>query len=84
MPNDLQNQINQLKATVEALQSEVSRNNFIGSQDFNKYVRFNSRLKVPTYTSLPTTCEVGEVIEVAGKLRICSVANVYTIVGTQT
>lgn len=84
MPNNLQQQIDQLKITVEALQSEIARNNFVGSQDFNKYVRFNSRLKVPYYASVPATCEVGEIIEVSGKLRICSATNTWTIVGTQS
>lgn len=79
-----QEQITQLRAQLEALQAEVSRNNFSSSQDFQKYSRFNTRLKVPSYTTLPDTCEVGEVVESAGKLRICSAANTWTIVGTQS
>lgn len=84
MTPDLQAQINMLKQELEALRSEYYSNNFLGSQDFNKYVRFNSRLKVPSYSSLPSTCEVGELAESSGKLRICSAANTWTIVGTQT
>jgi len=83
MQNDLQMQIDQLKASLEALNAEVYTNNFSAVQDFNKYSRFNTRLKVPSYASVPTTGEVGEIIEVAGKLRICSATNVFTIVGTQ-
>lgn len=79
-----QEQITQLRAQLEALQAEVSRHNFSSSQDFQKYSRFNTRLKVPSYTTLPDTCEVGEVVESAGKLRICSAANTWTIVGTQS
>lgn len=84
MQNDLQQQIDKLKQDLAALNGEYYANNFTGSQDFNKFSRFNSRLKVPYYASLPTTCETGEIIEVGGKLRICSATNTWTIVGTQT
>lgn len=84
MPNDLQTQINMLKQQLEALSSEYHQNNFAGSQDINKYTRYNSRLKVPHYTTAPTTCEVGEIIEVSGKLYICSATNTFSLVGTQT
>jgi hypothetical protein len=84
MPNDIQLQIDQLRQQLEALKGEYYANNFTGSQDFNKYARFNSRLKVPYYASAPATCEVGEIIEVGGKLRICSATNTWTIVGTQS
>ena len=77
-------EIEQLKKDLQALTDEVYRNNFSASQDFNKYSRFNTRLKVPHYASAPATCDVGEVIEVGGKLRICSAANTWTIVGTQS
>ena len=60
----------------------------ISSQDFNKYSRFNTRLKVPKYSSDPTVGEVGDLIEVSGKLKICTVASLtaptFTIVGTQS
>lgn len=84
MPNDTQNQIQQLRNEIEALKAEIYRNNFVGSQDFNKYVRFNSRLKVPYYATAPATCEVGEIIEVSGKLRICSATDTWTICGLQS
>lgn len=77
-------QMEALKQNLESLQAEFYKNNFSGSQDYNKYVRFNSRLKVPHYSATPATCEVGEIREVSGKLRICSAANTWTIVGTQT
>ncbi len=88
MDNDLQNQINQLRQDLFDLNAEVYANNFVGSQDFNKFSRFNSRLKVPSYASNPTVGEVGEIVEVGGKLKICTVASLtaptWTIVGTQT
>jgi hypothetical protein len=84
MPNDIQNQIIELKKELDALTAEYYTNNFTGSQDFNKYSRFNTRLKVPSYASLPAVCEVGEICESGGKLRICSAANTWTIVGTQS
>ena len=84
MPNDLQAQIDKLKADLNDLISEVYTNNFSSSQDFNKFSRFNTRLQVPTLSTTPATCEVGEVCCVSGKLRVCSAANTWTIVGTQS
>lgn len=84
MPNDLQLQVNELKRQLEALSGEYYSNNFTGSQDFQKYSRFNTRLQVPTLAATPATCEVGEVCCVSGKLRVCSAANTWTIVGTQS
>lgn len=83
MPNDLQLQINRLQAQLELLSAEYHLNNFASSQDVNKYTRYNTRLKVPHYATAPAICEVGEIIEVGGKLKVCSAANTYTTVGTQ-
>jgi hypothetical protein len=80
----VQKQIDDLKTSLEAVSNEYYLNNFSTSQDFQKYSRFNVRLKVPHYASDPTTAEVGEIIEVGGKLKICSSANVFTICGTQS
>lgn len=86
MPNDSQKQIEELRKQLDALKNEFYRNNFSSSQDFQKYSRFNSRLKVPTLATAPTTCEIGElhVISTTGKLYVCSSANTWTIVGTQS
>ena len=84
MQPDLQNQIDQLKRDLSDLVNETYANNFSASQDFNKYSRFNSRIRVPNLAATPTTCEVGEMCCVSGKLRVCSAANTWTIVGTQT
>ncbi len=84
MPNDLQAQIDKLRRDLDDLTNEVYANNFSASQDFNKFSRFNSRIQVPTLAATPATCEVGELCVVSGKLRVCSAANTWTIVGTQT
>lgn len=86
MPNDLQTQINQLRADLQALTDEVYRNNFSSLQDFFKYSRFNTRLRLPVVTTLPTICEIGEkcVVRSTGKEYVCSAANTWTIVGTQS
>jgi hypothetical protein len=81
---DLKQEIQMLRQRLEALDSEYHRNNFEGGQDFNKYSRFNTRLKIPKYDTLPATCEVGEIVEDGGVLKICSAANTWTTVGTQT
>ena len=84
MEQDLLKRIDQLEKDLRALNDEYYRNNFTAQQDFYKFSNFKYRLKVPRYTSLPTTCQVGEIAESAGKLRVCSAANTWTIVGTQS
>lgn len=80
----LQEQIIALKNSLESLQQEYYRNNFKGRQDFNKYSNFTTMVKLPHYDSVPSTCEVGEIIENSGKLLICSATDTWTIVGTQS
>lgn len=81
---DIQKQIDKIVRDLADLNSEVYLNNFTSSQDFQKYSRFNTRLKVPHYAALPTTCETGEIIEYSGKLYVASATNTWTIVGTQS
>ena len=73
-------QIAILRQDLEALKSEIYRNNFSSSQDFNKFSRFTTRLKIPHYDAVPPVCESGEIIEVGGTLMVCSSSNVYTVV----
>jgi len=84
MNPDYQKEIEKLKQDLKALNEEYYKNNFSAQQDFNKYSRFNTRLKVPHYDTLPTTCDIGELAESAGKLRICSAVNTWSIVGSQS
>ena len=84
MNPELKKEIEQLKKDLQSLNDEFYANNFSASQDFNKYSRFNTRLKVPHYDTLPSVCEVGEIAESGGKLRICSSVNTWAIVGTQS
>jgi len=77
-------QFTQLQNDLNALKEEFYRNNFSARQDFVKYSNFTTTLKVPSYLVDPTTGQVGELIEVGGKLKICSSANTFTIVGTQS
>lgn len=84
MEPDNKIELQMLKQQLEALQSAFYLNNFAGGQDVNKYTRYNYRLKVPSYSVEPTTCETGEIIEVGGKLKICSASDTWTTVGTQT
>jgi len=77
---DNNTQLAMLKQEVEALKSELYKGNFSGSQDFTKYVRFNSRVKLPVYGTAPAKCELGEVYVNSGngKLYVCSAANTWT------
>lgn len=80
MDKTVEEQLQILRNDFNALQQEVYRNNFSSSQDFNKFVRFNTRMKVPHYDSVPPIGEVGELIEVGGTLLICSSPNNFSIV----
>jgi len=73
-----------LSQELETLKREVFQNNFSGHQDFNKFSNFTTRLKIPHYDAIPPIGEVGELIEAGGKLYICSSANVFSLVGTQS
>jgi len=85
MENELQAQIDTLRGDLEALNAEYYTNNFSTSQDFQKYSRFNTRLRVPMFSSAPTLAEIGEVYanSTNGKLYICTSANTFSLVGGQ-
>ena len=83
-PQELQDTVMKLKRDLEGLQAAYYQGNFLSSQDFSKYCRFNNRLKVPHYESAPSVGEVGEIIEVAGNLYICTATTpTWTLVGSQ-
>jgi len=87
MPNQvtqLQEQVARLQSDLNALNAEFYKNNFTSNQDFSKYCSFNGRLKVPHFTATPAVGVVGEIIEVGGVLYVCSAANTWTKVGTQS
>lgn len=83
---DNNTQLQMLKQQVESLQAELYRGNFSGSQDFNKKVRFNSTMRVPVFTTAPSKCEQGDfyVNSGTGKAYICSAANTWSLIGTQS
>lgn len=84
MDNTLQQQVKELQDKLNSLQGDYYANNFSGSQDFNKYSRFNTRLKIPHVSTLPASCEVGEILESSGKAYICSSTNTWAVIGTQS
>ncbi len=82
---DLQAQISKLQSDVDNLSGSFYKNNFSSSQVFNKDCVFQTRLRVPVYSSAPAVAEVGDLISIAGVLYICTVANTtFTVCGTQT
>lgn len=87
---ELKDQIVRLQNQVNDLSGQFFKNNFTSSQTFNKDVVFNTRLRVPVYSSAPTNAEIGDLIAVAGKLYICTTAGnvaspaTFTLVGSQT
>ena len=88
MPNDLQTQIDKLRADLNDLTNEMYANNFTAVQDFPKYSRFKTRVQVPTLAANPTVGAVGDLVCVGGKLKVCTVASAtaptWTTVGLQT
>ena len=80
----LQSQIDQLQKDLDSLSTEYYRGNFTATQDIQKYSRFNNRIKIPHYAATPTLGEVGELVEVGGIAYICSTANNWTKIGTQS
>jgi hypothetical protein len=74
--------IAKLESDMTNLSQNFYKNNFSAHQDFNKASSFNTSLKVPSYSSLPT-CEVGQIAESGGVLYICSATDTWTVVGTQ-
>jgi hypothetical protein len=66
------------------LTEEMYRGVFTSQQDFSRAVNFLSRVKLPVYSTLPSTCDIGELAVSGGKLYVCSAANTWTIAGTQT
>jgi len=79
----LQDEISRLKADLAELSSLFYKNNFTSHQDFNKDCTFSTKLKIPSYTTLPS-CETGQLLESGGKLYICSATDTWTVVGTQS
>lgn len=81
---ELRDEITKLRSDLSNLSQSFFKNNFSSSQTFSKDVTFQTRLRVPVYTSAPAICEVGDLICIAGVLYICTVANTtFTVVGTQ-
>lgn len=76
--------IKKLEEDLKALNDEFYRNNFSAHQDFNKTCNFTSGIKVPHYEILPSSSDVGQLVESGGILYIASAANTWTKVGTQT
>lgn len=81
--NNYQEKIDKLTKDLSDLTSEVYNNNFSAFQEFNKKSSFTGGLKVTHYDTLPTKCEVGEVAETGGVLKICSALNTWVSVGSQ-
>lgn len=81
---DLTDQVNKLKSQIDDLSANFYKNNFSSRQDFNKASSFNSSLKVPVYSSVPATCEIGQVGSYNGDLIVCETTNNWVIVGTQS
>jgi hypothetical protein len=85
-PDATENPLDVIRRDIKQLQNAFYKNNFSTSQDFNKYSRFNTRFKVPVYATAPSVCEQGEVYvnSSAGKIYVCSSANTWSLIGTQT
>jgi hypothetical protein len=79
----IEEQITRVIRQVEELSQAFYKNNFSSEQIFPKSCNFTTKLKIPSYTVLPT-CQVGEIAESGGILYICSATDVWTVAGTQS
>lgn len=83
-------QVTKLRSELDSLSQSFYKNNFSNSQTFNKSCVFTERLQVPHYSSAPSVGVVGDIIEVGGKLYICTTAGdvatpaTFTLCGSQT
>lgn len=82
--DDHEDALSKLRGDFDLLQTAFYQGNFSSSQDFTKYSRFQGGLKVPHYDTLPATCNVGDIIEYGGVLKICSALNTWVSAGSQT
>jgi hypothetical protein len=78
--------VTQLENRIRELENKFYNNNFTANQKFPKSSDFTGRLRVPRVTATPSTCQIGEVCVVSstGKLYVCSAANTWSLVGTQS
>ena len=84
---EIQDQIMSLQSQLNSLSEQFFKNNFSSHQDFNKACTFNTSIKMPVYTTLPS-CEPGQVCVYSTggtyKLMVATASNVWTIVGSQS
>lgn len=78
----LTQQVASIQNQLDTLSAQFYKNNFTSHQDFTKGSNFTTKLKIPSYSSLPT-CEVGEIAQVGGVAYICSATNTWTVIGSQ-
>ncbi len=80
---NLQKTVDTLVKDLKTLTDEFHKNNFSAHQDFNKVSNFTTRLNIPKYTALPTTCEINDIIGVNGIAYICQSQNTWAKIGSQ-
>jgi cytochrome c-type biogenesis protein CcmE len=80
----MNDELKQMRMDILELKNAINRNNFVGHQEFAKYSDFTERLKVPVYGTLPSTCRIGELVCVGGKLYVGAAANTWGLVGAQS
>jgi hypothetical protein len=81
---ELQDRIAKLEKQLQELTGAYYSNNFSATQDFLKYSRFRNGIQATVYSSLPATCEVGQLGVNGGELYVCSAADTWSLVGTQS
>ena len=79
MENELKKRIEKIERDLKDLTDEIYRTNFSAQQDFPKYSNFTTRLKIPVYTTTPTTCDIGEIVALtSGTYYACKSTNTWT------
>lgn len=80
----MQEEIFKLQQQINDLTEKIDRDNFSKLQVNAKDVYFEKRVRLFNKSANLAVCQTGELSVVGGKLYICSAANTWTVVGTQT
>lgn len=80
----MQEEIQKLQQQINELNERIDTDNFSKLKVEMKDVYFEKKVRLFNKSANLAVCQTGELSVVGGKLYICSAANTWTVVGTQT
>jgi hypothetical protein len=79
-PKDYSEEIRQLNDKIKRMENQFAKLPPIVFEE----ARFYGKFQLKDLTSTPATCKVGELCVVSGIVQVCSAADTWTVIGTQT